>query len=97
MAILDSSEPFGGAPPVFSVIPLSQCKLQIVCCGERLHVTVFGKIASLSLESLERASNCTKIQDFESVSRYSCMVRSLVSSSRVEFLLHHFHPPSDSL
>ena len=43
---------------------------------ERLHVTVFGNVASLSLD---RASNCTKIQYFEGVSKY-CMERSLVSS-----------------
>ena len=42
----------------------------------------FGKIASLSLE---RASNCTNIQYFEGVSKYSCVARSLVSSDRVEF------------
>ena len=54
-----------------------------MCCRERLHVTVFGKISSLSLE---RASNCTEISFFEGVSKYACMVRSLVSSSRVEFL-----------
>ena len=57
MAILELSEPSGRAHPEFSYIPLSQRKLQVVCCGERLHVTVFGKIASLSLE---RASKCTK-------------------------------------
>ena len=49
VAILEFSEPFGRAPPVFSYTPLSQCKLQAVCCRERLHVTVSGKIASLSL------------------------------------------------
>ena len=37
-----------------------------MCCGERLHVIVLGKIADLSLE---RASNCTKIQYFEGVSK----------------------------
>ena len=94
MSILESSEPFGRAPPVFSFIPLSQCKLQVVCCGERLHVTVFGKIASLSLE---RASNFTSMQYFEGVSKYSCMERFLVSLSRVAFLTYSFHPPSDSL
>ena len=76
------SELSGRAHPVFSYVPLSQIKLQAVCCRERLHVTVFGKLASLSLE---RASNCTKIPYFESVSKYSCMVRYQVSSDRVEF------------
>ena len=56
MAILELSKPFGRAHPLFSCIPLPQCNLQVVCSGERLHVTVFGKTASLSLE---RASNCT--------------------------------------
>ena len=87
-------EPSVRAHPVFSYIPLSQCKLQVVCCSERLHVTVFGELASLSLE---RASNYTKIQYFEGVSKYSCMARSLVSSDRVEFPPNHVHHPSDSL
>ena len=43
VALLESSEPSRRAPPVFSYIPLSQCKLQVVCCRERLHVTSFGK------------------------------------------------------
>ena len=73
VAILESS---GGAHPEFSYIPLSQCKLQTVCCRERMHVTVSGKIAGLSLG---RASNCTKILYFEGVSKYFCMARSLVS------------------
>ena len=59
VALPELSEPSGGAHPVFSYIPLSQCKLQAVCCAERLHVTVSGAIADLSLG---RASNCTKIQ-----------------------------------
>ena len=42
------SEPSGRAHPVSSYIPLSQCKLQVVCCRERLHVTVSGQIAGLS-------------------------------------------------
>ena len=46
-------EPSGRAHPVCSCMPLCQCKLQVVCCRERLHVTVF-----------ERASNYTKIQYF---------------------------------
>ena len=64
----EASEPSGRAHLGFSYIPLSQCKLQVVCCGERLHVTVFGKIASLSLE---RASNCIKILNFQGVSPYN--------------------------
>ena len=54
----------------------------------------FGIIASLSLE---RASNCTKIPYFESVSKYSSMARSLVSSDRVEFPPYHIRLPSGSL
>ena len=57
VTILELSEPSGRAPPEFPYIPLSQCKLQTVCCRERLHVTVSVKFASLSLE---RPSNCTK-------------------------------------
>ena len=54
MVILELSEPFGRARPE----SLSyRHKLQVVCCREGLHVTVFTKIASLSLE---RASNCTE-------------------------------------
>ena len=94
VALLELSELFGRVLPVSSYIPLSQCKLQVVCCRERLHVTAFGKMANLCLG---RASNCTKIQCFEGVFKYSCVARSLVSSSRVEFHPHHFHPPSDSL
>ena len=71
MAILEKkkNEPFGRALPVFSYIPLSQCKLQIVCCGERLHVTVFGKIASLSLERDFKLHQITIFS--KSVSKYS--------------------------
>ena len=58
VALPEFCEPSGGAHPKFSYIPLSQCKLQAVCCTERLHVTVSGAIADLSLG---RASNCTKI------------------------------------
>ena len=50
VALSELSARSGGAYPEFSYIPLSQCKLQFVCCRERLHVTVFGKIESLSLE-----------------------------------------------
>ena len=75
VAFSELSAPSGGAPPEFSYIPFSQCKLQAVCCRERLHVTFFGKIAIL----LERASHCTKILYFEGVSKYSCVARSLVS------------------
>ena len=82
MALLQSGGPFGRAPPEFSYIPISQCKLKAVCCRERLHVTVSGKNADLSLG---RASNCTTIPHFESVSKYSCMERFLVLSGGVEF------------
>ena len=76
VAFSELSASSSGARPEFSYIPLSQCKLQAVYCGERLHVPLFGKIASLSLE---RASNGTKMLYFESVPKYSCMARSLVS------------------
>ena len=49
VALPGLSEPSGGAHPEFSYVPLSQCKLQTVCCTERLHVTVSGEIADLSL------------------------------------------------
>ena len=92
VALSELSEPSGRAHPEFSYIPLSQCKLQAVCCRERLHVTVSGKFASLSLA---RTSNCTKILYFEGVSKYCCMAaRSLVAPSRVEFPPYHFHRPS---
>ena len=61
VALAELSEPSGRAPPVSSHFPLSLCKLQELCCGDRLHATLFGKIASLSLE---RASNCTQILFF---------------------------------
>ena len=41
--------------------------------------------------SLERASNCTNLLHFESVSKYSCMEQPLVLSDRVEFLPYHIH------
>ena len=69
VVLSELSEPSGGAHPVSSSIPLSQCKPQVVCCRERLHVTVNGKIASFSLE---RASNCSNILHFEGVSKFSC-------------------------
>ena len=94
VALSELGDPSGRAQPEFSCIPLSQCKLQAVCCRERLHVTVLGKIAILSLE---RASNWTNIQQFNDVSKYSCMARSLVSRDRMEFLPRHIHPPSGSL
>ena len=95
VALLESSEPYGRARPEFSYIPLSQCKPRAVCCGERLHVTVFGKIADLSLE---HASNCSNIQYFDFVSKNSWMEQFLVLLllDRVEFP-YDFHPPSDSL
>ena len=61
VALSELSELSGRAHPESSYIPLSQCKLQAVCCGDRLHVTVSGKVASLSLG---RASNCTQILNF---------------------------------
>ena len=70
VAISELSVPEGRAHPEFSHIPLSQCKLQAVCCRGRLHVTAFGKIADLSPG---QAPNCTKILYFENVSKYSCM------------------------
>ena len=67
VALSELSAPSGGSFPEFSCIPLSQCKLLAVCWRERLHVTVTGKIASLSLE---RASNCTNILYIEGVSKF---------------------------
>ena len=77
VAIMELTVLSGRAPPSFSYVPLSQCKRRAVFRRERLHVTVFGKIEDLSLG---RASNCTKLPYFESVSKCSCMARSLVSS-----------------
>ena len=76
VALSELSAPSGRAHPEFSFIPVSQNKLQAMCCRERLHVTVSGKIADLSLG---RASNCTNILYIEGVSKYSCMAPSLVS------------------
>ena len=36
VALSELSEPSGSAHPEFSYIPPSQCKLQVVCCGDRL-------------------------------------------------------------
>ena len=36
VALSELSEPYGRAHPEFTYIPLSQCKLQAVCCRERL-------------------------------------------------------------
>ena len=94
VAFSELSAPSGRAHPEFSYIPLSQCKLQAAYRRERLHATVFGFFASLSLE---QASNCTNILYFESVSKYSCMARSLVSYDRMVFLLCHVRLPSGSL
>ena len=66
MAILELSVPFGRAPPSFSCIPLSQCNRRAVCCRERSHVIVFGKIAILSPE---RALNGTRRLYFEKCSQ----------------------------
>ena len=52
VTLSESSELPGRAHPEFSYIPLSQCTLQAVCCRDRLHVTVSGKIADLSLSLL---------------------------------------------
>ena len=95
VALSESSEPSGRSHPEFSSIHPSQCKLQAVFCRERLHVTVFGETASLSLE---RASKCTNILYLKKAFfKYSCMARSLVSSDRMEFHLCHVRLPSGSL
>ena len=46
----ESSVPFGIAHPSSSCIPLSRCKQLVVCRSGRLHATLFGKTAILSLE-----------------------------------------------
>ena len=43
VALSEFSEPSGRAHPVFSYVPLSQCKLPAVYCRERQHVTELGK------------------------------------------------------
>ena len=93
VALSEFSVLSGRAHQQFSYIPLSQCKLQAVCCSERLHVTAFGKIAAFSLG---RTSNCTKILYFESVSKYSCVARSLFcqiacSFSHATYVVHRIH------
>ena len=94
VAILELSEPFGRAHPEFSHKSLSQCKLQVVCCRERLHVTVFAKIASLSLE---RASTYTSILSFErrfQVFLYGAIldfVRSHGVSHHTIYVFHRVH------
>ena len=50
VTLSELSEPSGRAHLEFSFTPLSQCKLQAVCCRERLHVTESGIIAILSLQ-----------------------------------------------
>ena len=92
--IMGIGVPFGIAPPSSSCIPLSQCKLQAVCCGGRLHATVFGKIV---IFCCERASSCTNIQYFEEVSKYFCMERFLAWASRMTLPPYNYHPPSGLL
>ena len=58
------------------------------------HVVLSEYNASLSLE---RASNCTKVQYFVGVFKYSFMARSLFSSDRLDFHPYRVHHPSDSL
>ena len=93
VAILELSVFWGRAPPSFSCIPLSQCKCRAICRGERLHVTVFGKIAILS----PWASFSTNIQCFEEMYKYFCMEQSLAWSSRMESPPCHYHLPSGLL
>ena len=57
VALLELSVPFGIARPSSSCLTLSRCKQLTIYCRGRLHATVFGKIAILSLE---RVSNCTE-------------------------------------
>ena len=97
VALSELSEPSGGAHPVSSYIPLSQCKLQVsvlwrtTACDRRL-----VKIAS---PSLEQASNCTKIQTVFWKTFPSILARRdpWFRQSRVEFLPYLIHHPSDSL
>ena len=58
-----------------------------------MSVIVSDKTAILSSE---RALNCTHTLCLDEVSKYFCMVRSLVLSKSVE-LLPYFDRPSDSL
>ena len=84
----------GIAPPWSSCIPFSQYKSQAVCCREQLRVIVFNKTAILSSE---RSLDCTHTLCFDKVSKYFCMVRSLVRPSRIEFLPYFDRRPSGSL
>ena len=85
VALSELSAPSGRAPPEFSYMPLSQCKLQAVCCRERLHVTVFGKIANLSLG---QAPSCTKILFFDNDPWFSQIATSF---SQAISVLHRVH------
>ena len=68
MVLSELSDPSGRAHPQFSYIPLSQCKPQAVCCRERLHVTVFGKIAINSLgRELQIAPKYSILKAFPSI------------------------------
>ena len=65
---LESSEPYGRTPPVFTYIPLSQCKLQVMCCRERLHVTSFGKkMQAFLLSELQIAPKCCILKAFPGI------------------------------
>ena len=90
----ESSVPFGIAHPSSSFIPLSLCKQLVVCRWERLHATLSGKSAILSLEWV---FNCTNILYSDEVSKYFCMGQSLALSSRMKFPPYNFHLPSGSL
>ena len=79
-ALSESSVLVRTAHPSFSCIPLSRCKRRAVRRRERLHATLFGKTAILSLE---RASNRTNFLYSDEVSKYYCMEQSLALSSRI--------------
>ena len=55
------------------------------CRKKRLHATLSGKTAILSLE---RVSNSTNILYSDEVSKYFCMEQSLALSSRMKSFLH---------
>ena len=70
-----------------------QWTLQAVCRREQLRLILFDKIAVLFVD---RTSNCTEMLSSENVSKYFCMVRLLLLTSRIVFPLSHLDYPSDS-
>ena len=65
--LLEISELFRRALPVSSYIPLSQGKLQMVCCRERLYVLVSDKMQAFLLSELQIAPTYRIVKEFPSI------------------------------